>query len=49
MIEIEEENIGDPINVLENHRIRNVSADLHEQSQIMLRFTRWPFTRESAI
>ena len=49
MIEVEEENIGDPINVLENHRIRKVSADLHEGSQIMLRFTRWPFTRESAI
>jgi hypothetical protein len=53
MIEIEEENIEtivDPINVLETHRIRKVSADLHEEgSQIMLRFTRWPFTPESAI
>ncbi|KAJ5237182.1 hypothetical protein N7489_007273 [Penicillium chrysogenum] len=39
MIEIEEENIGDPINVLENHRIRKVPADLHEGSQISSIFT----------
>lgn len=53
IIEIEEENTGilvDHINVPENRRVRKISADLQEEgSQIMMQFTRWPFTPESPI
>ena len=53
IIDIEEENagiIGDEINVPETCRIRKISADLQEEGgQIMMRFTRWPFTPESPI
>lgn len=53
IIEIEEQNIGiivDQINVPESQRIRKVSADLQEdESQIMIQFTRWPFTPDSPV
>ncbi|KAF7524910.1 hypothetical protein PCG10_005493 [Penicillium crustosum] len=53
MIEIEEQNfeiIVNNINVTENQRIRKVSADLQEEeSQIMMRFIRWPFAPDSPV
>lgn len=53
MIEIEEQNVEiivENINVTENQRIRKVSADLQEEeSQIMMRFIRWPFAPDSPV
>lgn len=52
MIAIEEENVGLGVdhNVSEDRRIRKISADLQEEgSQIMLRFTRWPYTSQSPV
>lgn len=53
IIEIEEEGNGilvDQSGVPENRRIRKLSADLQQEgSQIMMQFTRWPFTPESLI
>lgn len=53
MMEIEEESFGiviDEKDVLENKRIRKVSADLQEtQAEILMQFRTWPFTTESPI
>ncbi|CAI7612973.1 unnamed protein product [Penicillium pancosmium] len=53
MIELEEGNAGtvvDHNDVLESQRIRKVSADLQEsQCEILMKFTRWPFTPEFPI
>ncbi|KAJ5793578.1 hypothetical protein N7457_000177 [Penicillium paradoxum] len=53
ILEIEEEDaliVMDQINVLDEHRVRKVAADLQEeQSQILMQFIRWPFTLGSPI
>ncbi|KAJ5983752.1 hypothetical protein N7481_005851 [Penicillium waksmanii] len=53
IIELEEENariVVEQNDVLESQRIRKVSADLQEsQREILMKFTRWPFTPDSPI